>query len=343
VADSAAGTFGSCVRQFITDHARPKTRRWRETARVLGLDYPNDGGEPTETKGGLAQRWATKDIRTIDAHDVFNVTDEARQTAIPGIVARNSGTSEARERALHAALGILFRWARRRHLVETNPCSGLERPKAPKARHRVLTDDEIKWFWQACDVADQPLDPKAPRPYGAALRLLLLTGQRLNEVAGMRRDELHADGTWHLPGSRTKNKKPHIVPLAPLAREYIADHGDFIFTTTGRTPVSGWSKVKNRLDTAMRAAAKAAVPPWRVHDLRRTFVTSLVGKLHVPPHLVELIVNHISGARAGVAGIYNQAEMLAERKAALERWAVHVHGIVTGKPANVETLHRAKS
>jgi integrase len=126
---------------------------------------------------------------------------------------------------------------------------------------------------------------------------LLLTGQRRNEVAGMTRRELSDDGaTWNIPGSRTKNGRAHTVPLSPLVRELIASvkakpDSPFIFTMTGTTPVSGWGRMKDRLDAAMLAAAReeghAAIPPWTLHDLRRTFVTGMV-ELHVPPHVVEL-------------------------------------------------------
>jgi Phage integrase family len=116
----------------------------------------------------------------------------------------------------------------------------------------------------------------------------------------MTRGELSDDGaTWNIPGSRTKNGRAHTVPLSPLVRELIASvkakpHSPFIFTTTGTTPVSGWSRMKDRLDAAMLAAARAeghaVIPPWTLHDLRRTFVTGMV-ELHVPPHVVELVVN----------------------------------------------------
>ena len=180
---------------------------------------------------------------------------------------------------------------------------------------------------------------------------MLLIGQRRNEVAGMTRGELSDDrATWNIPGSRTKNGRAHTVPLSPLVRELIASvkakpDSPFIFTTTGTTPVSGWSRMKDRLDAAMLAAAReeghAVIQPWTLHDLRRTFVTGMV-ELHVPPHVVELVVNHISGTRAGVAGTYNRSELLPERKAALERWATHVAGIVAPPQENVVSLPRKR-
>ena len=216
----------------------------------------------------------------------------------------------------------------------------MPRPAAATERDRVLTNDEIRWFWQATETADAPRVPGAPRPFAPLLRLLLLSGQRLDEVAGMTRDELHGEATWQLPGSRTKNKRAHVVPLPPLARELIDSmpgNAGLVFSTTGTSPVSGWSRMKRRLDEAMLAVArkergaKATIPAWRLHDLRRTAVTGMA-ELGIRPDVIELTVNHVSGHRGGIAGVYNRSELIGERRAALERWAAHVESIVSGKP-----------
>jgi integrase len=196
-------------------------------------------------------------------------------------------------------------------------------PPAPAARDRVLTDAEVGQVWRACGASGEP--------FGSAVRLLLLTGCRLNEVAGMRTPELSDDGaTWTIPGERTKNGRAHVVPLSPQAREVLAGvlriSDSLVFTTNGRTPVSGWSKVKRRLDRA------AEIPSWRLHDLRRTAATGMA-ELGVPPHVVEAALNHVSGARAGVAGTYNRAAYAAEKRAALERWGAHVAGLASGRRA----------
>ena len=139
-----------------------------------------------------------------------------------------------------------------------------------------------------------------------------------------------------LPGNRTKNGQQHIVPLSPLARELIASTpvaGDLVFTTNGRTPIAGWSRLKGQLDASMLVSAKkergpnAKIEPWQLRDLRRTAVTGM-RKLGVPSDLVELIVNHVSGHKAGVAGVYDVAELLPERKEALEKWARFVALVV---------------
>ena len=345
----AANTFATCVRAYINEHAKPETRNWQGTALLLGLRYVD--GEPTETKDGLAQRWGDKPAREIDSHLVWGVIDEARRLGIPGIDARNRKESEARARALFVALSSFFGWLKRERRIDGNPCSNLARPTGAKARDRVLSADEIRWFWQACKSIDAPRVPGAARPFAPLLRLLLLTGARLNEVAGMTRDELHDDGTWHLPGSRTKNGRAHIVPLAPLAREVIASmqgKANLVFTTTGRSPVSGWSRTKKRLDAAMLVVTKkergagATLPPWRLHDLRRTAVTGMA-ELGIRPDVIELAVNHVSGHRGGIAGVYNRSELMPERRAALERWAAQVGQLVTGRLAKVVALRPGRT
>src|SRR5262249_33522706 len=128
--------------------------------------------------------------------------------------------------------------------------------------------------------------------------------------------------------------RPHRVPLTPLARELIAGmagKGELVFTTNDRTAVSGFSRIKRRLDAAM------GIPAWRLHDLRRTTATGMA-EIGIPPHIVEATLNHISGAKAGVAGTYNRAAYLPERKAALERWAAHLAALVAGKSAAVVPL-----
>jgi integrase len=143
---------------------------------------------------------------------------------------------------------------------------------------------------------------------------------------------------WEIPGSRTKNKRAHLVPLASLPLSIIAElpqqhKSDLIFTTTGSTPMSGFGKVKERVDTWIarkrKAEGKKPMPEWDLHDLRRTMVTMMNDRLRVSPHVVEACVNHISGgAKAGVAGVYNKAVYLDERREALTKWAGFVDGLM---------------
>ena len=176
-------SFAAAARAYIEEHAKPKVRGWRELARLLGLDPDTDDLEPVVN--GLCARWGDRDIRFVDAHDVWSVVDEARRVSTPGIEPRRVGSSEARARALHAALSAFFGWAARHRRVDANPCAGIHRPPAPKARERVLTSAETVAFWKATD--------KLSRPFGAVLKLLLLTGARLTEVSELKWSELTED------------------------------------------------------------------------------------------------------------------------------------------------------
>ncbi|MET4493528.1 site-specific integrase [Bradyrhizobium sp. LA7.1] len=211
------------------------------------------------------------------------------------------------------------------------PCAGVHRPETPKARDRVLSDAEILEFWTAVDAE--------PTVFAAPLKLLLLTGCRLNEVSGLRLAELSGDQrVWIIPKERTKNRRAHTVPLSRLAQKILRsalDEGfssSLAFSTTGAAPVSGWSKVKARLDTRMNVA------PWRLHDLRRTAATGMA-EIGVQPHIIEAVLNHVSGARAGVAGVYNRALYSTEKAEALEKWAQYIERAVQGS-AKVVSLTR---
>lgn len=332
----AANMFGGAVREFFIDHltkqgSRP--RGWRANARLLGLDWPHDCDpakiEPRIIPGGLATNWADKPLVSIDAHDIHTMVDEARHRGIPGLPRRNKSTSASRGRRMHAILSVFFRWAWQRRKVASNPCVGVWHPGAPAARDRWLSDAEIGEFWRAGD----RIDPT----YGALFKILLATGCRLNEAAGMRRVELSENGaTWTIPSERTKNHRVHIVPLTPLVQAIIdgvpriAD--EFVFSTNGKRQVTSFSLAKKQLDKAM-----GAPPPWRLHDLRRTAATGMA-TLGIAPHIVEACLNHVSGAKAGVAGVYNRAAYGPEKKAALERWAAHIEGLVADKPTNVVNM-----
>jgi integrase len=315
--NSSTRLFAGAARKFIDDYKVPKKgrkpRRWQEIARILGWEYAEEGCEPIQIKNGLAERWADKPIGEIDSADIHALIEESLQSGLPGMKARE-GVSDARGRKMADALGSMFKWLMRGRLIKANPCFGAYRPDAPNARDRVLSDSEIANFWRAAGTLNEP--------FGQLLKLLLLSGCRLNEVAGMRWDELDGD-VWTIPASRTKNGRPHVVPLNKLVLDLIAsihrrENSEFAFTTTGRSPVSGWSKTKIRLDKAMNNTA-----PWRLHDLRRTAATGMA-ELGIAPHIVEAALNHVSGAKAGVAGTYNRAAYSQEKKAALDLWASHV-------------------
>jgi integrase len=341
-AEQSSNTYPDAVRAYIDGHHAKNTDRkprdWRESARMLGLSFPLKGGEPVVVKKGLCDRWRDKPLAEITDSDIFHVVEEARAKGIPGMGRRTEGVSKARGRKMAVVLKGMFQWLMDKRRIKTNPCSGLGRLSLPVARDRVLNvkadvrnADELRWLWGGCE--------KIGAPFGPICQILLLTGCRLKEIAHATTDEINSDTTMlRLPGARTKNGRPHDVPLSPLAREIIEVvprlSNEFVFSTNCRSPVSGFSKYKKKLDKAMLALARAergkdaTVQPWRLHDLRRTASTGMSG-IGVAPHVVEAILNHVSGFRGGVAGTYNHEQYNPEKKAALELWADHIAALVS--------------
>jgi integrase len=224
-------------------------------------------------------------------------------------------------------------WAIERGLIETNPCTGIKPPAAETARDRVLSDGELAAVWRAADALDLT--------YSAFIRVLILTGQRRSEVAGMTWREIDLDAKlWTLPAARAKNGREHKIPLSDLAVEilrslpWIAD-SRFVFSLFGRGPITAFVLTKQRLDALM----PTETAPWTLHDLRRTFASGCA-RLGVAVHVVEAALNHRSGSIKGVAAVYNRYSYDTEKRAALSAWARHVETIVTGAPDNVITLRR---
>jgi integrase len=174
---------------------------------------------------------------------------------------------------------------------------------------------------------------------GSVIKMMVLTGQRRSEVAGMRRDELDLDRRlWSMSGDRTKNKLPHAVPLSDQAMAVIADlteiAGGFVFTVSGDKAIGdGFSKVKKRIDARMKPAA-----PWVLHDIRRSVATHMAEDLRIAPHIIEAVLNHVSGHKAGVAGVYNRAVYAEEKTTALARWGDDVESLVAGTTTKVIPL-----
>lgn len=240
-------------------------------------------------------------------------------------------------------------------LISSSPCAGVEAPTAERSRERVLTDEEIRLAWMAFGAIGWP--------FGQLAKLLLLTGARRDEVASMRWAEVDlVRKTWSLPGDRTKNKRPHEIPLSDAAVAILKDlphvSGDagYVFTTTGKSPVSGFSRAKAAIDAAMLELAKAkaeadgrnpddvhSVAGWTIHDLRRTVATNLQ-KLGVKLEVTEAVLNHVSGSRSGIVGVYQRHQWTDEKRAALDAWARKLDAIISGAaPANVVELASARA
>jgi integrase len=219
-----------------------------------------------------------------------------------------------------------YGWAVKRGALSENPFTSL--PVAPtERRERVLTDDELAAIWRATGF---------PGPFNAIVRVLILTGQRREEVAGMTWAELSGDlSTWTIPANRAKNGATHIVPLNAPAQDLLRNlprFSELVFPGL-RGPFNGWSKAKAALDK------RSGVANWRLHDLRRTVATGLQ-RLGVRLEVTEQVLNHVSGSRAGIVGVYQRHDFAAEKRAALVAWGAHVLAIAEGQAAmgNVVTL-----
>jgi integrase len=239
------------------------------------------------------------------------------------------------------AVRTAFNWLHDNEIADA-PIIRVKSTTKNNARHRVLSVAELV---MVKDETDRMSNSPTGSTFAAVVQVLILTGQRRREVSDMRWSELDLDSlTWNLPPERTKNGLPHSVPLSPPVIKIIEVQRDrqsetddfadcdFVFSTNGRSPYSGFSRSKQRMDNRLE------IEHWVLHDLRRTFVTRL-NEIGIPPHVVEACVNHISGAsRVGVAGVYNRAQYWPERVDALNRWAETLERIVSGD-TNVVQLH----
>ena len=253
--------------------------------------------------------WQGRLITSIDRRDVLDILDAAADRGKIG-----------RARKLHAFINRFTTWCVGRGILASNPMAGLPKHGEAVQRERKLSDAEIGKLWVAAEAIGWP--------FGPIVQLLLLTAARKSEIAELEWSELDdTEACIRLPGRRTKTDEPRVIPLAPEVWE-IATAGPriygskFVFTTTGETPVSGWSKAKAALDQHMRLNE-----PWRLHDLRRTTATGLE-RLGVALPVTEAVLGHVSGSKGGIVGVYQTHRYETEKREALGRWASHVLAIV---------------
>ena len=312
---------------------------WRAARALVGKGENPATARPAkaDTFAAVAAEWFKRDqannrssaeVERAFAHDVMPawrdrpITAITRRDAIElidGVVDRGA-VSMARR--LHAHLHRLFRWSVGRGIIEINPMADLPKPGTAVARDRVLTDAELQTVWRAAG--------EIGWPFGPAIRLLILTGARRQEISALRWPEIHRDEIT-LAAARTKNGVPHLIPLAPQARALIEElphiaHSELVFTTTGTAPIGGWSKIKRALD------AKVPGPEWHIHDLRRSVATGLQ-RLGINLQVIEAVLGHVSGSRHGIVGVYQRYDFDSEKRAALEAWARHVEAVVSGRPS----------
>ncbi|WP_171070291.1 tyrosine-type recombinase/integrase [Methylobacterium terricola] len=297
---------------YVERHLKPNAKPgYAETAAALITNH-------------VLPRWGNRRIGDIGRIDVIALVD--------GLTDKGMATGANR---VFATTRAMFNFALARGMIPTTPFLGLKPPLAETSRDRVLTDAEVRLVWKAAEAVGYP--------FGPMVQLLLLTGQRRDEVGKMVWPEL--DGSvWTIPAVRTKNSLEHVVPLSPQAiaildaAPRIAGAG-YVLTRSGTTAAADYSAGKKRLDAAMLAIATkeepeqgrdlkaVSVPPWRLHDLRRT-CSSGMARLKVTPHVIEAVLNHRSGTISGVAAVYNRYAYFDEKRAALETWARKVRSLV---------------
>lgn len=286
--------------------------------------WPDTWPEAMRTLENVVKpRWGKRSLMSLKRADMVKLMDEYADR--PG-----------RKKYVHSLLRKMFNWAVDREDIEASPLAGMKAPKAVPSRRRVLGQEELVCLWKACD--------QVGWPWGPYVRMLILTMQRRQEVAEMDWSEIDLDAKiWTLPAERAKNGEAHIVPLTDLAIDQLnamqPKSSGLVFTTTGKTAVSGFSKAKRTLDSEMIAIMKerlqagtgdgtfVSIGEWRLHDIRRTGATNLQA-LGIPIEVTEAVLNHISGTRSGVAGIYNRYRYEPEKQNALERWNHHLSFLI---------------
>ena len=304
----AAGTFQEIAEKYMAMEGKPG-RHWRETRRVLTRDaYPAFGSRP---------------ISSITKQEIRAQLD---------LLGRRAPSAK---RKLYAALSPLFKWAAERDTPAINPMAGISAPAPAEKRKHVLNKDELKALWLVAG--------DLPYPFGPLYRLLILTGQRREEVAGMRWEEINlSEAIWRLPPKaefqpqRTKNGLEHIVDLPPLALNILTglpsrSQQGLLFTTTGTTPVSGFGKVKARIDALIAERCGVRMRKWRNHDLRRTMATYMGETLDVDEGVIERLLNHTTG---GLRAVYQRQEYREKRKRAFNAWAAYIEALCNDTPGN---------
>lgn len=281
-------TVESICADFIRQYARPRNRSAPEAERILQREFVSVFGQ--------------RDIREIRRHDIIELMD--------GAIERGASYQANR---IHAHLRKLFNWCMERGIIETSPVAGTKPPTREQPRDRVLVDDEIRAVLRVC--------AKESYPFGQFVPLLLATAQRRGEVSQMKWSQVDLDAKqWVIPAEISKNGKPHVVPLNDYALRLLSEiprfadsECDWVFTTTHRSPISGFSKALRHIHEQSETSG------WRFHDLRRTATTGMA-RLGVLPHVVEKILNHTSGIVSGIAAVYNLFQYQAERREALDKW-----------------------
>jgi integrase len=273
------------------------------------------------------RRYLTQYAKRLHAMSADSVDRRTIAVLLNDVIAERGMTAAARCRQ---SLSAFFAWLIREGIREHNPVIGTNNPgQHLEARDRVLTDEEIRAIWAACRDDD----------FGRIVRLLLLTGARRDEIGGLQWSEIDLNsGVLTIPGTRTKNHHALRLPLPQAAVDILSSaprkgHRSFVFGGRGGA-FSAWSYSSLALNARMAEKGGKPVAPWRLHDLRRTAATKMA-EIGVQPHVIEATLNHRSGHKAGVAGVYNRASYEQDVKRALAIWADHVEALAEGNSPKV--------
>jgi integrase len=279
-------------------------------------------------------KFGSKRLGEVKKSDIHDMVDEIVDRGAPIVANRTL-----------AVFRRLCNWAVERGVIDASPCDKIKAPATEESRDRVLSDNEVRLAWAAFE--------RVGWPFGQIAQLLLLTGARRDEITSGRWSEIDLEATaWTIAKERSKNGVAYEIPLSDAAIAIlkslprIGDRKDaLVFSTTGRTAVSGFSRAKDAIDNVMlgaRGAEVEALDRWTFHDLRRTAASGMAG-LGIAPHVVEAVLNHKSGTIKGVAAVYNRYSYATEKRAALDAWARRLDAIVTGRDSsNVVELAKAR-
>ncbi|MGC2822972.1 MAG: site-specific integrase [Pseudolabrys sp.] len=331
-------------------HLTPDTARAQALAALgkaaVGVDPFPEAAPVAESFGAGVERYLAQRKLKLKPRSFVEVERHLRKDAKPLVTAKLNAIDRRKIAVLlggiettngpfarnqvRASLSAFFSWTVKEGLLETNPVTATAKAEGSGPRDRVLSQEELVTIWRGL----------GEDRFSNIVRLLILTGQRRNEIGGLRLSEIDLDrGLIVLPPARTKNKRQHELPLSPQASAILRraingvahnakldrnGNGNGKANDVGMFGVNGfggWFDYKASLDR------RVGLAQWRLHDLRRTAAT-MMAELGVLPHIIEAILNHVSGHKSGVAGIYNRAKYEGEMRAALCKWADYVEGLM---------------
>jgi len=294
--------FKDLSKMYVEQYAKPKKRTWKEDEQKLEKKFSD---------------WDDMEANSITHEDVFDRIEYIKKNHGPIAANRNL-----------ALIRKVFKWAKEKRLVKESPVRDISK-EPENTRDNILTDKQIKAFWGGCESHGYP--------FGTCYQVMLITGRRLGSVSKMKWTDLDLEAKeWTIPSELDKSGKPQVVPLPTLVIETLIDiqenhlieDSEYVFTTNGKAPISGFSKSKVKLDKLSKLSG------WTLHDLRRTCRTNLP-RLGVTPDISKLTMGH---KLQGVDAIYDRYSYMPEKRDALEKWANYLQGLIADKENKVVSI-----